>query len=87
MGLVYESQTDLVKRLGVTRNAVGKWLRDLGLRSGDGAPTPAGWTFAKAVPVDPNGDLGRVFYVWAVYQVLPLLTAHQQSLAGNGGAA
>ncbi len=87
MSLLYENQTRLGKRLGVTSHVVGRWLGDLGLRFPYGTPTPEGHKYAKAVPIDPKGDQTRQYYVWQVYTVLPLLIQHRDRLAGGEGGA
>lgn len=87
MSIHHETQTALGKRLGVSSFAVGHWLKALGLRDATGKPTPLGRRFCKEIPVDPDDESGRVFYVWSVYQVLPLLLEYQKTLAAAQGGA
>lgn len=77
----YENLTDLGKKLGVTRNRVGKWLVPIGLRTHDLKPSRLAFEegFVKAIPHGRNQD--GYFYIWHRKKTLAALIEAGHKLA------
>ena len=82
----YARLTDIGRLYGVSRNRVGGWLKDAGLRDEDGRPTNQGLTMTTERIV-PNGY--TTFHVWHVKQTVALLDSlgyrRKSTSAGAGG--
>src|SRR5215471_2104633 len=71
---IWANQTDLGKRLGLSAIAMGKKLKELGLRGEDGHPTTLALGNGYCTPT-PLKD-GTPFYMWNRQQVEGLMRAH-----------
>jgi hypothetical protein len=59
----YLSQTELGKHFGVSSHVVGRWLREIGLRTPTGKPTSRAFD-EGLVAQRPSRGIGTYFYVW-----------------------
>ncbi len=66
----YGTLTQIGSLYGVTRNKVGGWLREAGLRDRRGNPTSEGLMMTLERPT-PNGR--RTFYVWHLRETIAVL--------------
>lgn len=79
----YCTQTELAELYGVTRNKIGEWLRDAGLRDRKGNPTNAG----IGMTMEATSPNGYPFFVWHRESTIRLLDSlghrriHKYSLA------
>jgi hypothetical protein len=71
---VWANQTTLGKQFGLSPLAMGKKLKDLGLRGEDGTPTPFAIGNGYCTPT-PLRD-GMPFFMWNRQQVEELMQAH-----------
>lgn len=67
----YRSLTELGEIYGVTRNAMGKWLTDLGLRSG-GRPTAKAFNGGYVTQRDST-NVDTYIYVWHLAKTMAAL--------------
>ncbi len=67
----YQSMRTIAKPFGATSHEVGQWLKNLGLRTPDGRPSPRafaeGWVTQRTIE-----HSGGYFYVWDAERVSEL---------------
>jgi hypothetical protein len=71
---IWANQTELGKQFGLSAIAMGKKLKELGLRGEDGNPTPLALCNGYCTPT-PLKD-GTPFFMWNRQQVEELMQAH-----------
>jgi hypothetical protein len=71
---IWANQTDLGKQFGLSAIAMGKKLKELGLRGEDGNPTTLalGQGYCTSTPLKD----GTPFFMWNRQQVEELMQAH-----------
>jgi len=77
----YENLTDLGKRFGVTRNVLGKWLVEIGLRTNELKPSPLAFDGGYVKRVPHNRNQNGYFYVWHHTETIAALTEAGYKLA------
>ncbi len=66
------SLTEIGRLYGVSSHQVGKWLKGLGLRSGDGSPSAQAFN-EKYVAQRPSRQPGTYYHVWHATRTTALL--------------
>ena len=59
----FSSQRELGELYGVSSHVVGKWLKDLGLRTGDGRPSTEAFS-GNYVLQRLSTNPGTYYYIW-----------------------
>ena len=68
----YLSMREIGADIGMTSHAVGRKLKELGLRTGDGKPSPEAFR-KKIVEQRPSTQPGTYYWVWDANKVKGLL--------------
>jgi hypothetical protein len=59
----FTSLTELGKHYGVTSHVVGRWLKEIGLRTDDGKPSTDAFK-GDYVSQRPSRGIGTYYWVW-----------------------
>ena len=76
------SLTELGKMYGVSSHKIGKWLRDLGLRTEEGRPSRMAFS-GGFVAQRPSRGIGTYYYVWNASKTRELFDEKGCRLAGQ----
>lgn len=68
----YKSMREIGALYGVTSHTLGRWLRDLGLRTANGKPSTTAFSEGY-VAQRPSRQPGTYYYAWNVDQTVNLL--------------
>ncbi len=80
----FKSLTELGRLYGVSSHQVGRWLKQLNLRTADGKPSRTAFE-AGLVSTRPSRGFDTYFYVWDEAQVQDILDAAGHTRSATGG--
>jgi hypothetical protein len=80
----YKSLTELGRVYGVSSHQVGRWLKELNLRTHDGKPSHTAFDFGL-VNTRPSRGFNTYFYVWHEEKMLDILDAAGHERAVTSG--
>lgn len=79
----YLSVTELGRHYGMSSHQVGRWLKNLGLRTDQGKPSSEAFALGY-VSQRPSRQPGTYYWVWHGQRINELLDKHTQAAKQKG---